>query len=171
MTISTKQLLCTTPTWGPTRIRHRPGALLYGVELPVHQCRRGRQLNAHGAPLSGFSKNWFKRLGSDYDTQKPSLFSINSRIFEGANWLPNTTRGTKNYLHCTHAIYLYEQNVIPILLQWLDANNAEFRAAYALTEIVQWLWRSQLRRGKAVDVYMPSNKMREIIQRWLLDEE
>ena len=92
-------------------------------------------------------------------------------MFKGAEWLPNTTRGTNKYLHCTHAIYLYEQNVNPILLRWLNADNAEFRAAYALTEMVQWLWRSQLRRGKAVDVYMPSRRMREIIQRWLLDEE
>jgi hypothetical protein len=67
--------------------------------------------------------------------------------------------------------YLYEQNVNPISLRWLNADNAEFQAAYALTEMVQWLWRSQIRRGKAVDVHMPSRRMREIIQRWLLDEE
>ena len=115
-------------------------------------------------------KNWYKRLGRDFDKEKPALFSINSRMFEGANWLENTTRGTNKYLHCTHAIYLYEQNANPISLRWLNADNAEFRAAYALTEMVQWLWRSQLRRGKAVDVYMPSRRMREIIQRWLLEE-
>ena len=114
-------------------------------------------------------KNWYKRLGRDFDKEKPALFSINSRMFEGANWLENTTRGTNKYLHCTHAIYLYEQNANPISLRWLNADNAEFRAAYALTEIVQWLWRSQLRRGKAVDVYMPSKKMREIIQKWASD--
>ena len=116
-------------------------------------------------------KNWLKPLGSDYDKAKPSLFSINSRMFKGANWLPNTTRGTNDYIHCTHAIYLYEQNVNPISLRWLNTDNAEFRAAYALTEMVQWLWRSQIRNGKAVDVYIPSKRMREILQRWLLDEE
>jgi hypothetical protein len=112
-------------------------------------------------------KNWYKRSGIGFDEAKPGLFSIDSRMFKGAEWLPNTTRGTNDYLHCTHAIYLYEQNVNPILLQWLDTNNAEFRNAYALTEMVQWLWRSQLRRGKAVDVYMPSRKMREIVERWM----
>lgn len=135
-----------------------------------------RQRNLAGLDLKNLmitcaKKNWFKRLGSNHDEQKPGLFSINSRMFEGANWLPNTTRGTNEYLHCTHAIYLYEQNVNPILLRWLNADNAEFRAAYALTEMVQWLWRSQIRNGKAVDVYMPSIRMREIIQRWLWDEE
>jgi len=135
-----------------------------------------RQRNLAGLDLKNLmitcaQKNWYKRLGRDFDKEKPGLFSINSRMFEGANWLENTTRGTNKYLHCTHAIYLYEQNVNPISLRWLNADNAEFRAAYALTEMVQWLWRSQIRRGKAVDVYMPSRRMREIIQRWLLDEE
>jgi len=88
-------------------------------------------------------------------------------MFKGSNWLPNTTRGTNDYSNCSHAIYLYEQNANPILLNWLDASNAEFRSAYALTEVVQWLWRTRLRRGEPVIVYMPSKKMRELIQTWL----
>jgi len=112
-------------------------------------------------------QNWFHRSGSSYNEAKPSLFSIDSRMFKGANWLPNTTRGTNDYLHCTHAIYLYEQNANPILLNWLDANDTQFKSDYALTEMVQWLWRSRVRRNEPVDVYMPSKKMRGIIEKWM----
>ena len=111
--------------------------------------------------------NWFHRSSGKINKAKSGLFSTDSRMFKGSNWLPNTTRGTNNYSNCSHAIYLYEQNANPILLNWLDANNAEFRSAYALTEVVQWLWRTRLRRGEPVDVYMPSKKMRELIQAWL----
>jgi hypothetical protein len=112
-------------------------------------------------------QNWFHRSGSSYNEAKPSLFSIDSRMFKGANWLPNTTRGTNDYLHCTHAIYLYEQNANPILLNWLNANDAQFKSDYSLTEMVQWIWRTRLRRGEPVHVYMPSKRMRGLLQAWL----
>ena len=112
-------------------------------------------------------QNWFHRSGSSYNEAKPSLFSIDSRMFKGANWLPNTTRGTNDYLHCTHAIYLYEQHANPILLNWLNANDAQFKSDYALAEMVQWLWRSRVRRNEPVDVYMPSKKMRGVIEKWV----
>ena len=112
-------------------------------------------------------QNWFHRSGSSYNEAKPSLFSIDSRMFKGANWLPNTTRGTNDYLHCTHAIYLYEQHANPILLNWLNANHAQFKFDYALAEMVQWLWRSRVRRNEPVDVYMPSKKMRGVIEKWV----
>ena len=112
-------------------------------------------------------QNWFHRSGSSYNEAKPSLFSIDSRMFKGANWLPNPTRGTNDYLHCTHAIYLYEQHANPILLNWLNANDAQFKSDYALAEMVQWLWRSRVRRNEPVDVYMPSKKMRGVIEKWV----
>ena len=112
-------------------------------------------------------QNWFHRSGSSYNEAKPSLFSIDSRMFKGANWLPNTTRGTNDYLHYTHAIYLYEQNANPILLNWLNANDAQFKSDYSLTEMVQWIWRTRVRRGEPVHVYMPSKRMRGLLQAWL----
>ena len=88
-------------------------------------------------------------------------------MFKGTNWVPNTTRGTNNYSHCSHAVYLYEQNANPVLLQWLGANTRAFRDAYALSEMIQWIWRTQIRNGEPVCVYMPSKKMRVIVGRWL----
>ena len=111
-------------------------------------------------------KNWYKKTKGGYDLTKPGIFSTDSRMFKGANWIPNTTRGTNNYSHCSHAIYLYDQNVNPILLNWLNANNDQFKSDFALTEMVQWIWRTGIRNGEPVDVYMPSSKMRKIIGDW-----
>ena len=108
--------------------------------------------------------NWYH---SATDPSKAGPFAKLSRMFKGTNWVPNTTRGTNNYSHCSHAVYLYEQNANPVLLQWLGANTRAFRDAYALSEMIQWIWRTQIRNGKPVCVYMPSKKMRVIIERWL----
>jgi hypothetical protein len=112
---------------------------------------------------------WYKssRRG-DIDVTRPGPFAKNSRLFSKANWIANTTRGTNNYSHCTHLIYLYDQNVNPVLMNWMEVNDAEFRQQYAVTEMIQWIWRSQIRNGLPVTVYMPSKKMRELLQAWLI---
>ena len=111
---------------------------------------------------------WYKssRRG-DIDVTRPGPFAKNSRLFSKANWIANTTRGTNNYSHCTHLIYLFEQNVNPVLMNWMKVNDAEFRQQYAVTEMIQWIWRSQIRNGLPVTVYMPSKRMRDLLTSWL----
>lgn len=38
---------------------------------------------------------------------------------------------------------------------------------YALSEMIQWVWRSAIRDGKEIWVYIPSRRMRELFQNWL----
>ena len=111
---------------------------------------------------------WYKssRRG-DIDDTRPGPFAKDSRLFGKANWIANTTRGTNNYSHCTHLIYLYEQNVNPVLMNWMKVNDAEFRQQYAVTEMIQWIWRSQIRNGLPVTVYIPSKRMRDLLDGWL----
>ena len=49
-------------------------------------------------------------------------FSKGARFFE-ANWIPNTTRGTNDYAHCSHLVYLYDQYINPYVGRWLGATN------------------------------------------------
>lgn len=38
---------------------------------------------------------------------------------------------------------------------------------YALSIMVQWIWRSAIREGKDIDIYIPSRRMRELLQNWI----
>ena len=38
---------------------------------------------------------------------------------------------------------------------------------YALSELVQWIFRSQLRDGKEINLYIPSERMRRLLKKWL----
>ena len=38
---------------------------------------------------------------------------------------------------------------------------------YALSIMCQWLWRSAIRDGKEVQVYIPSKRMRTILENWI----
>ena len=40
---------------------------------------------------------------------------------------------------------------------------------YALSEMIQWIWRSAIRDGKEITVYVPSKRMRELLVKWIDD--
>ncbi len=103
---------------------------------------------------------------------------------DGVRFVPNTTRGTNDHIKCATALYLYDQHPEPQLVTFLGMkrNSPEglrFADAYALTELIQWLFRSAIRRdgingtGQAhrprgrVTVYIPSARMRNLLQNWL----
>ena len=98
---------------------------------------------------------------------KAGVFSVGSRMFNGVNWIPNTTRGTNNYSHCSHLIYLYDQHINPIVARWLCNKTASFNDAYALTELIQWVWRSRIRKGEPITLYLASPRMTSIFIDWL----
>ena len=109
---------------------------------------------------------WLK--ASNDNQPKPGVFAKNSRL-KDANWIANTTRGTNDYMHCSHLIYLYDQNINPVVARWLGDSSRAFNDAYALTELIQWVWRSRVRRGEPITLYLPSPRMRRLFEEWLYD--
>lgn len=109
--------------------------------------------------VTSSKKNWFKPDG------KPGIYSSGSRLFE-SNWIPNTTRGTNDHRGCTHLIYLYDQHLNPYIRRWLNISEDEARG-YALSELIQWVYRSQIRDGRPVTLYLPSGRMRSILEEFL----
>ena len=65
-------------------------------------------------------------------------------------------------MHCSHLIYLYDQHVNPVVARWLEDSTVAFDDAYALKEFIQWVWRSRVRRGEEITLYLPSPRMWEL---------
>ncbi len=113
------------------------------------------------------------REGNLLSPFEPGPYALGSRMItkglngRGATWVPNTTRGTNDYNHCTHAIYLYDQNLNPSILNWFGGHKVISNEEYALTELIQWLWRTRVRKGEPVTVYLPSKRMRKLLADWL----
>ena len=98
---------------------------------------------------------------------RPGPFAVGSRMFENTNWVPNTTRGTNDYRHCTHLIYLWDQHLNPRIAEFLGVDSQRHRDMYAISELIQWVYRTQVRDGKPITLYLPSGRMRKLLQRWL----
>jgi len=128
--------------------------------------RAGRDVfqGSEGVLVTCLKANWYSR--PDADEPKPDgLFARGSRLAETAQWIPNTTRGTNDYKHCDVALYLWDQWLNPNVKQWLDATN-EQEKQYALSEMLQWIYRTCLRDGKPATLVIGSSRMRVLLEEW-----
>jgi hypothetical protein len=83
------------------------------------------------------------------------------------HWVSNQMRGTNDYSHCSHLVYLYDKHPMPPITQWLGCSTKEFSDAYGLTELIQWIWRSRIRNGQPITLYIPSPRMKRLLLDWL----
>ncbi|MDV7201491.1 hypothetical protein RYZ18_09145 [Roseovarius sp. 10] len=114
---------------------------------------------------------WFENNKSHDDlegtgrTAKAGKFASRSGLFN-VNWLPNTTRGSNRWSHCSHVIYLYDQFAAPAVKHWLGMNG-DWQDEYALSECVQLVWRSRVRKGEPITVYFASQRMHDLFMDYL----
>ncbi len=63
---------------------------------------------------------------------------------------------------------LKNQEVFLMLKNYFQEQGVEVREDdYALSEMIQWVWRSAIRDGKEIWIYIPSRRMRELFRNWL----
>ena len=83
---------------------------------------RGRQLKdvpAENILITCAKDGWYKK--GNVDVAGP--FASGSKLFQGENWVAKVTRGTNDYVHCSHLIYLYDQHMNPYVARWLEDNS------------------------------------------------
>ncbi len=127
---------------------------------------RGRQLKdvqAENILITCAKDGWYKK--GNVDVAGPLASGL--KLFQGVNWVAKITRGTNDHNHCSHLIYLYDQHVNPYVARWLVDNTRAFDDAFTLTELVQWLCRSRIRNGQPITLYLPSPRMRRLMEEWL----
>ena len=81
---------------------------------------------------------------------------------------PCNARATNDWRECTTLVYL--ANIYPdvAVQSWFRDHHYEIdEDQYALSTQLQWIWRSAIREGKEVNLYIPSRRMREKLENWL----
>jgi hypothetical protein len=144
-------------------------------ELKLSQCKRVQTAlkNLRARQLLGIEPNDIMLTCSKdlwNDEPRGRGIKVGSRLYQ-ANWIANTTRGTNAFSHCSHAIYLYDQHLNPAIVRWLNVENrGAFDNDYALSEFIQWLYRSRVRKGEPVTVFFASSRMRSLVENWLYSD-
>lgn len=85
-----------------------------------------------------------------------------------SSFLVFNARATNAYSDRTHLIYAINifMNVGEKLFYKKNKIEAD-EDAYALSTMVQWIWRSAIRKGEDIYIYIPSNRMRILLEHWL----
>lgn len=76
-------------------------------------------------------------------------------------------RATNDYRHKENVAYLANRYMNPIVKNFFIKNNVEVNEdLYALSELLQFIFRSKLRDEGNINLYLPSERMRTILKNW-----
>lgn len=83
-------------------------------------------------------------------------------------FLSYNARSTNKYETKTHLAYCTNIYFNPFLKNYFkDHDISVDEDEYALSEMIQWIWRSAIRKGNDIWIYIPSKRMRELLTNWL----
>lgn len=86
-------------------------------------------------------------------------------------FIPLNMRASNEYRNRNCLAYLCNRFLNPVVIKFFEKNNIEINQdAYALSEMLQWIWRSAVRDGSPVNIYIPSKRMRTLLIEWLNGE-
>jgi len=129
------------------------------------------------AALKGISNSTFNVLQNKFKANKDTVMWSCIKSFEGdlrprgfkGGYIACNARATNEYRGRSHLAYLRNIYMTPILHQFYRSMRGvdPCNDAYALAELLQWVFRSAIRDGKPIDLYLPSSRMRKLLKGWM----
>lgn len=161
----------------------------------IHICDHGK-LNSIGDDESSLSMNWFKtrpdqvdklannisnyfrNLMSDFEsdvrlwsTYKNEIAKLRQKGFYRSH-LPFNHRASNEYRNRRVLVYAVNVYYNVETKRFLKHHGAEVNEdQYALSTMLQWIWRSAIRDGEDIYIYIPSSRMRRLLTEWIKDVE
>lgn len=150
------------------------------------------RMNAVGNGNGSLSVSWFKAHPDGVEQLRRNIGNYFNNIHRGVpsrqnlwstykeaktkltgkgysrGFVPFNTRASNAYRerdHLTYAVNLY-MNVGNKLFYKKHGIYAD-DDMYALSTMVQWIWRSAIRDGSEIDLYLPSGRMRKLLTDWM----
>lgn len=83
-------------------------------------------------------------------------------------FVPCNARATNIYKNKISLAYLLNRFLNPLDKGFFEDKQVKVNEElWALSEIIQWIWRSRIREGGAINIYIPSARMRNLLIRYL----
>lgn len=107
------------------------------------------------------------RLWTCYKSDVNKLVDSKTGRFR-KNFLQTSARATNEYKDRTDVAYMVNRFADPNIMKFFHAQNITIDAdAFALSEMLQWIWRSAIRDDRPINLYIPSKRMRELLINWI----
>ena len=123
--------------------------------------------------LQNNTSNFFRHIRNDiskdniWTTFKDYKSDISGKGYT-RGFVPINMRATNLYKERTSAAYLVNIYLHPIVKGFFQDHGVTVdEDGYALSEMLQWIWRSAIRDGKEIWLYIPSARMRNLLLSWI----
>ena len=94
---------------------------------------------------------------------KPSKSRLSSQGFVTCN-----AKGTNDFADRFNLAYLLNRYSHPEIQHYFAKCNIDFNwSQNVLSEMIQWVWRSRIRNREPINIYIPSKRMRTMLETWL----
>ena len=153
------------------------------------------KMNAIGDNRCDLSWHWFKRHAKDSPQIETIRRNLNNYFYNLCpDSIPHTrlcgcstegmekisgkgyaksiiafnTRATNQYSSCKYLAYIMNVFFNPNMSQFFNDHGLSIdENVYALSTMLQWIWRSAIRNGEPITLYVPSRRMRGLLQDWI----
>jgi hypothetical protein len=127
------------------------------------------------AKIKGTVENWFKKFAqTPAEDNAWTSYAKARKPLKGARysrkdcWIPNNAKATNDYRHKMSLAYLCNVYHNPLIKGYFeDRGITVYEELHALSEMIQWVWRSQVRDDQPIKVFIPSERMRSLFSEWL----
>ena len=120
--------------------------------------------NIYNALRNCFGGSGSNSMWSCFKAQK-SVLTPHSFV---RSFVPCSCRATNEYRDRRNLAYCVNIFFNPFLKKYFQEHGCEVdEDRYALSEMIQWIWRSAIRDGEPISVYIPSKRMRKLLEDWL----
>lgn len=108
-----------------------------------------------------------ERLWSTYKPYRRLLIP-RSAAFNEDRFLSFNAKATNSYNHVKMMAYLVNIHPNGDIASYIRGQGGKVDSdRYALSEMMQWIFRSRLREGKKVTLFIASSRMRRLLENWL----
>lgn len=109
-----------------------------------------------------------QRLWTSFKENKKQLKSKNVTL---SSYIAPNARATNVYSDRTVLCYPINRYIDPFYEAFFSVRNVSIDSdEYALTDMIQWIWRSAIRNENDIQIYIPSQRMRMLLERYLFNE-
>lgn len=107
------------------------------------------------------------RLWTTFKDAYPKMLDPRYKRFRG-NFLQIGAKATNEYKNRTDVAYLANRFADPNLTKFFATRDVSVDSnTIALSEMLQWIWRSAIRDGQPINLYVPSRRMRKLLTDWI----
>lgn len=182
-TAAGKYRFCKYPGYTPEYVSH--------LKDMIHILDNDR-MNSIGDEFHALSMNWFDKKDDDVEKLKKNVYNCMVNIWRDVPSEEKLWGSFKSYSHKVKGkgytksfltfnakatnVYRNRRYLIYIANLFMNVNEKKFYTkhginvdedAYALSIMVQWIWRSAIRDGDEIYLYIPSRRMRTLLEKWI----